>query len=199
MPDLAGLKVIVKHLGDMWPAVLHRRAYMLALAQGGELRAGLDQTYAANVHSAIQQVLLIDLLRELGALVLDTNTKSASVANSVRLLRSREITQELEAEYRMVPPMHPQLLNEMDMTAEQADSIRRMLREDELRRNLDQLAALPAALDEIEQALIASAVGQALWKIRCKGVGALRCRARWRRLAIVACGRAHLWAARCIR
>jgi hypothetical protein len=38
-----------------------------------DLRDGLANTYAAHVHNAIQDVVLLDLIREIGALVLDRN------------------------------------------------------------------------------------------------------------------------------
>ena len=43
----------------------------------------------APMHNTVQTVLLLDLLREIGALVLDPNKKSASVASAMVALRDK--------------------------------------------------------------------------------------------------------------
>jgi len=168
--NLSRLKVIVKHLGDLWPAVLHRRTYARAMGSRADLRDCLEHTYAAHVHNALQDVLLIDLIREIGALVLDTDRRSASVANVVAQLRDPKLLQELEAEYRVVPPLAVQLHNEKDLDPATIAAIRDSIQRDELRRNLEQLASLPTTLNEIENALLVSDTAKALSLVRNKAV-----------------------------
>lgn len=168
--NLARLKVVVTYLGDLWPLVLHRRTYMQALGENEALRESLEQTYAAHVHNALQDVLLLDLFRELGALVLDRNPNSASVAVAVSALRDPKIMSELEAQYRIVPAEPVRLYNEKDLDAETIAAIQKSLHDDELRRNLEQLAALPASLEEIERTLLLSEAAKTIWTARSKAV-----------------------------
>src|ERR1700676_3403476 len=135
---LARIRTIVKHLGDMWPIVLRRRTYMLEMGRREDLRDGLEQTYAAHVQNALQDVLLIDLIREIGALVLDTDRRSGSVAVVVAILRDANVVSDLEPEYLIVPAVR--LHNEGDLDAETLASVRKSLHDNELKRNLEQLA-----------------------------------------------------------
>jgi len=81
----AGLKAIVEHIGDQWAAVLHRQTYFHAMTRNAELAEALSSTYAAHVHNTITDTFVIDLIREIGALVLDRDSNSASVAVAVKL------------------------------------------------------------------------------------------------------------------
>jgi hypothetical protein len=74
---LARLKTIVKHIGDKWPTVLRRRTHMDEMGKSEGLRAGLEHTHSAHVHNELHVVLIVDLIREVGALVLDKNPRSA--------------------------------------------------------------------------------------------------------------------------
>lgn len=165
---IARVRTIVKHLGDMWPIVLRRRTYMLAMGQREDLRDGLAQTYAAHVQNDLQDVLLIDLIREIGALVLDRFQDSASVAVAVAILRDPNVVKELETEYRVVPPVR--LYNEDDLDEETLAQVRKSIHDNELKRNLEQLAELPAFLDEIDRTLLQTDVSKAIRTARNKAV-----------------------------
>ncbi len=101
---LARLKAIVTHVGDQWGTVLHRQAYFHAMTRSTELADGLQGTYAAHVHNTVTDTFVIDLLREIGALVLDRDSNSASVAVAVRVLRDPLVLDELRKDYRIVLP-----------------------------------------------------------------------------------------------
>ena len=88
---LAHLKVVVRHLLDVWPGVLQRQTYMQAMGRRDELSKALNQTYAAHVHNTLQGVLVIDLIREVGALILDDDKRSASVRRAVAALRDDSV------------------------------------------------------------------------------------------------------------
>jgi hypothetical protein len=77
---LAKLKEVVRHLADMWMVVLQRLTYLQMLTSSDELWTALNQTRAAHVHNAIQDVLLGDLILQLAALILDKDSGSASVS-----------------------------------------------------------------------------------------------------------------------
>jgi hypothetical protein len=169
-PDMARLKVVVRYLSDTWPTVLHRRTYAQGMARREELRDGLNQTHAAHVQNALQDVLLIDLIREIGALVLDTDRRTASVANAIRLLRDSNVLKELEVEYRVIPPVPTRMINEDDLDPETAAQVRKSIYNDELRRNLKRLAALPATIKEMKKELLSSKVGRTIRTARNKAV-----------------------------
>jgi hypothetical protein len=168
--SLARLKAAVEHLSDRWPTVLHRRIYMQVMGRREDLRDVFEQTYAAHVHNTLQEVLLIDLFRELGALVLDRNPNSPSIATVVTALRNPKILAEMDAEYRVVSPVPVRFFNENDLTPEMAADARRALHDEALRRNLEELASLPTVISEIEANLLTSDIGRAIWTARSKSV-----------------------------
>jgi AbiU2 len=102
---LARLKTIVRHLSDTWPSVLQRQLCMQTLGRHEDLHAALAQTCAAHITNTLQNVLLLDLLREIGALVLDTDSSSASVGRALSALRDQEAMAVLRAEYEIVRPL----------------------------------------------------------------------------------------------
>ncbi|MGH8327239.1 MAG: hypothetical protein ACRET2_10795, partial [Steroidobacteraceae bacterium] len=87
-----------------WGTVLHRQAYFHAMTRSTELADGLQGTYAAHVHNTVTDTFVIDLLREIGALMLDRDSNSASVAVAVRVLRDPLVLDELRKDYRIVLP-----------------------------------------------------------------------------------------------
>jgi len=101
---LARLKTIVTHIADQWGTVLHRQTYFHAMTRSTELADALQSTYAAHVHNTVTDTFVIDLIREIGALVLDRDSKSASVAVAVRGLRDPLVLDELRKDYRIVLP-----------------------------------------------------------------------------------------------
>jgi AbiU2 len=81
------VKGIVRHLVDNWAALLRQRQFIQTLSSSEALIAALKDTYAAHVHNAIGVVMVTDLFRVVGALILDNDTRPASVVNAVSLLR----------------------------------------------------------------------------------------------------------------
>jgi AbiU2 len=165
---LERLKLIVKHLSDTWPHVLQRQLCMQSLGRREDLHAGLSQTCTAHITNMLQDVLVIDLLRELGALVLDSGSRSASVARAVSALRDPDVVAELRAEYEIVRPLGhiggdeltPQMRAEIDAQWEQS----------ERREQLAKFEQWQTELARIESDLIGSDVGKRLWQARSKGI-----------------------------
>jgi len=158
---LERLKLIVKHLGDTWPHVLRRQLCLQALGRRDDLNAALSQTYAAHVTNMLQDVLVIDLLREIGALVLDADSRAASVARALSALRDPEAIAELRREYEIVRPLGH--IGGDPMIDRQWEATERR----------DQLATFERLLNTelaVDAELIGSEVGRKLWQARSKGV-----------------------------
>jgi hypothetical protein len=96
---LEHLKVTLQHVLKRWPAVLQRRHYLQAISQDEDLRKALIHTYAAHVHNTLHAALSVDLLRDIGALILDRDPKSASLAQAVAALKTDAIRQSLRDTY----------------------------------------------------------------------------------------------------
>jgi hypothetical protein len=167
--QLSRLRVIVEHLLDGWRVVLRRRTYLQAMARREDLREALEQTYAAHAHNALQDVLLIDQLREIGALVLDTDRRSASVAQAVTALRQETVLAELRAEYGVVLPP-PRVYNEHELTPAMRAAVDETLYNSELARNLGEFDCLRAEVDAIERDVLRSDVARLLAQARNKAV-----------------------------
>lgn len=103
---LTRLKTIADHISAQWTAVLHRQTYFHAMTRSAELSESLQSTYAAHVHNTVTDMFVIDLVREIGALVLDRESKSASVAVAVKMLRDPVVLEELRKDYRVTIPGH---------------------------------------------------------------------------------------------
>ena len=166
--QLERLKVIVKHLGDQWSHVLQKQLCMQALGRREDLHTALAITYASHVTNMLQDVLAIDLLREIGALVLDKDSNSASIGRAMSALRDAGVIAELRAEYECVRPLGhiggdaipPELGAQMDAHWEEL----------ERREQLDRFERWRSQLPGIETDLIASEVGEKLEVARNKGV-----------------------------
>jgi hypothetical protein len=99
---LERLKVIVKHLADTWPHVLQRQMCMQSLGRREDLHAALSDADVAHITNMLLDVLVMDLLREIGALVLDRDASSASVARAMSALHDSDVIAELRAEHEVV-------------------------------------------------------------------------------------------------
>jgi hypothetical protein len=165
---LRKLKQIIEHVMDMWPVVLKRRTYMLAMGRSDALREALGQTHAAHVQNALQDVLLTDLIIQICALILDENSNSASVARALSALRDAHLRDELYAQYTIVPPVARIYEDELDEHTRA--EVAQRLREDELRRNLADFDELYAHLSWIESAVLTDEVAGKLLKLRNKAV-----------------------------
>jgi|HubBroStandDraft_1064217.scaffolds.fasta_scaffold289336_1 hypothetical protein len=165
---LERLKVIVKHLGDTWPHLLQRQACLQSLGRREDLHAALADSYVAHITNMLQDVLVIDLLREIGALVLDSDSRSASVARAMTTLRDPGVIAELRAEYKIVRPLAhigvdkltPETRAEMDAWWEDRELPDQLAKFDQWR----------AELAAIDVELTGSEVGKRLWQARSKGV-----------------------------
>lgn len=165
--QLQRLKVVVSHLRRSWASVLQRRVYLKALSTRADLHAALEETYAAQVTNAVQSVLIMDLLREIGALVLDRNPKSGSVETVVAALSNDEVMRALQAEYRVesAPPR---------FYGDDSEEVRAMaievVRAADRRRNEDEFTRLRAAVEKIATDTLAADIAGRIWTVRNKAV-----------------------------
>jgi len=166
---LVRLKAVVKHLADTWPAVLQRQTYMQAMGRSEDLRDALHSTYASHVHNTVQGVLLIDLIREIGALVLDESPQSASVASAMAALRSEVLLEELRSEYRIVPPL-TRTYNDDELTDNMREVVAEMWQRAELERNLNEFDSLCSKLTKIDAEVMKAEIRPRLWKARSKAI-----------------------------
>jgi hypothetical protein len=140
------------------------------MGEDENLRRAIDLTYTANVQNTVRDVLIIDLIRSIGALVLDEDVRrAASVSTAVWYLRNKKLLAELEAEYRVVPPLPPDAIDE-GTPPEVREAIKEQHYASELDRNMEQFATLLPALDEIEQTLLKTDVALAIKQARDKAV-----------------------------
>lgn len=101
---LAHLQVSVRHILDRWPALLQRQHYLRSMSQNDALRGALQDTYAAHVYNALHAVLSVDIIRTMGSIILDNDSRTASLARAILALREPGILQELTEEYCAVAP-----------------------------------------------------------------------------------------------
>jgi hypothetical protein len=167
---LGRLKTSVKHIGNLWVLVLHRRTYLRAFGRSQSLGEVINNTYAANVHNTLQDVLLLDLIREIGALILDRDDRSASIASVVTELRDSDVLGQIEAVYRIVPPVPKRFVKGDNTDAETRARIAAAIHASELDTNLKELAALPGRLGKIDQSVLQTPIAEMVRKLRNKGV-----------------------------
>jgi hypothetical protein len=164
---LTRLKAIVEHIGNQWTVVLHRQIYFHAMTRSAELAEALRSTYAAHVHNAITDTFVIDLIREIGALVLDRDSNSASVIVAVKLLRDPVVLDELRKDYRIVLPS--QWLSGRDVADEVRRVIDREMQETQVVENLEAFNQRVAKLTEVDAVLNAE-IGELLRTARNKSI-----------------------------
>jgi hypothetical protein len=165
---LERLKLVVKHLSNTWPHVLQRQSCLQSLGRREDMHSALRDTYAAHVTNMLQDVLVLDLLREIGALVLDPNSNSASVVRALSALRDAGVIAELRAEYEVVRPLGH--IGGDQLTPEMRAGIDAHWQETERR---DQLAKFENWLEQIatiDAELTGSELRNLLWLARKKGV-----------------------------
>jgi hypothetical protein len=167
---LARLKTSVQHVGDAWALVLHRRTYMQSMGRREDLRDALNHTHAAHVHNTLRDVLLLDLIREIGALVLDRTESSSSVATAVDELRDGEVLTELEAEYRVASPVAPRFFKDDAIDPETRAQITASIHATQLQSNLEELSTLPDWVAEIDRSVLKTPVAELIRTLRNKGV-----------------------------
>ena len=165
---LKRLKVIVKQLSDLWPDVLQRQALLQALGRRPDLHEALRHTYAAHISNMVQNVLVLDLMRELGALVLDPNSKSASVHRALRALRDKKVIAEIEKSYRIVRPLAH--IGQKKLSPEDRKAIEEHWNRVELEQQLRRFEKLRAELVTVDAELTGSVTGTLLWTARSKSI-----------------------------
>jgi hypothetical protein len=166
---LAKLRETVKHLEEMWTVVLQRLAYLQSMTSNDELHDALNQTRAAQVHNAIQDVLLGDLILQIAALILDSNSGSASVARAITMLRENSVLEELQASYR-VTSQPARIYTDHELSAEARATSVKSIQDLLVRKSLEECAMLCNRLPEIETKLVKSAISEAIGKARKKAV-----------------------------
>jgi AbiU2 len=141
---------------------------MQSLGRNEELHRALEQTYTAHITNTLQDVLVIDLLRELGALVLDDDRGSASVARAMSALRDQDVISELQREYEVVRPLAN--VGGDKLTPQQRAQLDAQWQQSERREQLERFERFRQQLGALDKELTESKVGEKLWKARCKGV-----------------------------
>jgi hypothetical protein len=111
--------------------------------------------------------LLFDSLREIGAAILDTDERSASLYQAVRLVNARGVLEAIKKDYSIVPPVRhlgddltPALLAEIDAH----------LRQEELKRNYREFDELHSKIVNIKRELFDASVTSQIRKARNKAV-----------------------------
>lgn len=162
------LKVIVQHLSDTWPDLLQRQLTLQALGGNKSLYDALDKSYVAHITNTLQGVLVIDLLREIGALVLDDARGSASAARAMSALRDPVVIAELRREYEVVPP--PGNIGGDNLTVDRRALLFTHWEQSERQVQLERFEGFRAQLTDLEKELTASEVAEKLRTTRNKGV-----------------------------
>jgi hypothetical protein len=155
---LAKLQLVVKHLIGAWPGVLQRREFLRRMAQSDTLRKAFENTYSAHVFNAMHGAFSSDLIRCIGAFVLDRDPESISVALAVGTLSRPDVIAQLQSKvYDGVTS------TETDDPAK-LTALRRLQRAD-YQSIID---GLPAELQQIKEAILTSTMASTLWTFRCK-------------------------------
>jgi hypothetical protein len=158
----------VQHLYDTWPDLLRRQLTMQALGRSEDLHRALEQTYTAQITNTLQNVLVIDLLRELGALVLDDDRGSASVARAMSALRDPDVIAELRREYEVTRPLGH--VGGDTLTLDQRAQLDAQWEQRERREQLERFERFREQLADLANELTESEAGEKLWQARSKGV-----------------------------
>jgi hypothetical protein len=166
---LQRLKKVVTHLDHTWSDVLQRQRTMQALGQREDLHKVLEHTGTVNITNMLQHVLVMDLLREIGALILDPDMGSASALRALSALRDPELMRELRAEHEVVRPVTTIRTsnNVPDHVWAQWDEERKVRdRQDQIER----FDSMVREMTELEPSVRSSDTAQRLTRIRNKGV-----------------------------
>jgi AbiU2 len=155
---LEQLQILVRHLLEVWPGVLQRREFLRRMAQSEVLREAFADTYAGHVFNAMHGALSGDLVRSIGAYILDRNSGSASVARAIIVLRKPAVLAQLQAHvYGMVPRTR----SENPATTAASEH----LQNTEFKSIIDEL---PAELRELQGTVIDAPMAKVVEEIRHK-------------------------------
>jgi hypothetical protein len=128
------------------------------MAQSEALREAFDHTYAGHVFNAMHGALSADLVRSIGAYILDRDSRSVSVAWAVAALRRPPSIAQLQAHvYGTVPPV--QNKNPAVVAAVEH------LQHTEFKAII---TGLPAELTEIERTVLTAPMAAVIEKVRNK-------------------------------
>lgn len=167
--QLVRLKQIVKHLASTWPLVLRRLTIMKSMGRNDELRGALKGTYAAHVHNTIQDVLIIDLIREIAALILDNDKRSASARRAVAILHNDAVLNELEKEYNVVDP-RPRIYDEDHLNPVQGRALKTQFQHYERESAAKEFRTLRRRLEGQGEVAFRSGIGTRILTARNKAV-----------------------------
>lgn len=165
---LKRLKAAVKHLGDRWPIALGRHACLREFGTNSELHKLLSPSYAAHVHNMLEEVLLIDLVREIGACILDDDRRTASVSVVLQDLRDAEIVELLKEDYQV--GIAPRMLGLEQVDEAERRELEALFAERELERNVAEFERLKASAANIRSLIINSKVAKRIRQVRNKSV-----------------------------
>jgi len=156
--ELARLQILVRHLLDVWPRVLQRREFLRKMAQSEALREAFVQTYAGHVFNAMHGALSGDLVRSIGAYILDRNSRSVSVARAITALRKPSVIAQLQVHvYGMVPRTQ----SENPATAAAIERLQNA-------EFTSIIVGLPAELREIQRTVIDAPMAKIVEEVRNK-------------------------------
>jgi AbiU2 len=158
--ELSHLQVTVRHLLDVWPGLLQRREFLRSMAQSEKLRNALAQTYAAHVFNAMHSALSADLVRCIGAYILDRTSRTGSIARAVDALRKPKVIAQLRARvYGVIPP-----------AASDNPAVRAAVEHLQRTEYEAVFAGLPAELAEIERTVLRASMAKVIESVRNKSV-----------------------------
>jgi hypothetical protein len=156
--ELQQLQIRVRHLLAVWPSVLQRREFLRRMAQSEVLRDAFVDTYAGHVFNAMHGALSGDLVRSIGAYILDRDSRSVSVARVITALRKPAVIAQLQAHvYGMIP--RTQIEN--PATAAAIEHLQRG-------EFTSIIVGLPAELREIQQTVIDAPMAKVVEEVRNK-------------------------------
>jgi hypothetical protein len=165
--DHQKLHHIVDHVFDTWDQALGRWTYFRVLGKSAELAQALTHSYAAHVHNAFQDALLMDSLREIGAVILDKDPRSASLYRSLCLTKSIGVLDAIRKDYEVVPPVRHQ---DEGMSPELRAEVDAHMHQEGLERNRREFAALHANVIRIEDELFNTPVAKKVRNARNQAV-----------------------------
>jgi AbiU2 len=156
--ELEQLQILVRHLLNVWPGVLQRREFLRRMAQSEALREALVHTCAGHVFNAVHGALSGDLVRSIGAYVLDRNSRSGSVARAITALRKPSVISRLRTHvYGMVPRRQ----SENPATAAAIEHLKNA-------EFTSIIVGLPAELREIQRTVIDAPMARVVEEVRNK-------------------------------
>ena len=170
MPEatLSRIRVLVTHLGRMWPNVLHRQICLREFGSNERLRKAIDNSYAAHTHNLLVSVLFYDLIREVSALVLDPDARTGSLQRIYAQILQPGALGDLRREYEVTQPIP--LGNDDELTPAQRAEAEMVWSEDERSRSIAEFVRLRKAVMRLRAPTLESNVANKVLAIRNKGV-----------------------------